>query len=98
TIGGETQHRSYFVMRPGGILVSIVQPPSPDEAAKHGVRCTFMRSDHNRGDQREKIANLVVAGQVQVHVETVMPLDEASKALELSERGHTRGKIALAVG
>lgn len=98
TIGGQTQERSYFVMKPGGILVSIVQPPSLDAAAKHGVRCTFMRCDHNRADQLEKIANLVVAGQVQVHVETVLPLEETSKALELSQRGHTRGKMVLAVG
>ena len=38
TIGGETQARSWTVLRKGGVLVSTVSPPSPEEAAAHGVR------------------------------------------------------------
>ena len=37
TLGGDTQQRSWKVLKKGGMLVSIVQPPSPDEAAKHGA-------------------------------------------------------------
>jgi NADPH:quinone reductase-like Zn-dependent oxidoreductase len=97
TIGGETQKRSWGVLRPGGILVSIVQPPSEEEATAHKVRGVFLRSDHNRGDQLAKIAKLVVSGQIKVHVETVLPLHEARKALEMSQSGHARGKIVLKV-
>ena len=97
TIGGETQERSWKVLKRGGILVSIVQPPSEQEAKAYGVRAVFMRSDANHGDQLARIADLVVSGQVKVNVETVLPLSEARKAQELSQSGHTRGKIVLEV-
>jgi NADPH:quinone reductase-like Zn-dependent oxidoreductase len=38
TIGGDTQKRSWQVLKKGGVLVSIVGPPSAEEAAAHGVR------------------------------------------------------------
>src|SRR6185369_2379041 len=97
TVGGQTQDRSWKVVKRGGILVSIVKPPPEHNAKSAGVRGIFMRSDHNRGDQLAQIANLVVRGQIKVHVEKVLPLDEARKAQELSQNGHAHGKIVLAV-
>jgi len=41
TIGGETTERSFKVLKPGGILVSIVQPPAQESATKYGVRALF---------------------------------------------------------
>jgi NADPH:quinone reductase-like Zn-dependent oxidoreductase len=40
---------------------------------------------------------LVASGQVKVNVETILPLGEARKAQELSQSGHTRGKIVLVI-
>jgi len=94
TIGGETQQRSWKVLKPGGILVSIVQPPSQEEAAAHSVRGVFLISKPN-GRQLARIADLVVHGPVKVFVEKVFPLEEARQAQELSQSGHVRGKIVL---
>ena len=94
TIGGETQERSWRVLKRGGVLVSIVQPPVQDEAAAQGVRGIFMVSQA-RGDQLAQIAELVVSGRVKVIVETVLPLDQARQAQELSQSGHAGGKIVL---
>jgi NADPH:quinone reductase-like Zn-dependent oxidoreductase len=41
-IGGDTQKRSWKTLKRGGVLVSIVGPPSGDEAAKHGVGSAFL--------------------------------------------------------
>ena len=84
TIGGETQQRSFGVLKKGGILVSTVSPPSQEEAAKHGVRAThiFIQPD---AAELTQIARLVDAGKVKPFVETVLPLSEARKAHELSE-------------
>ncbi|MDB6068013.1 MAG: Alcohol dehydrogenase zinc-binding domain protein [Pedosphaera sp.] len=98
TVGGDTQKRSWGVLKPGGILVSIVQPPSNENASGRGVRGVFLRSNHNRGDQLARIADLVVSGVVKTYVETVLPLKEVRKALDLSQSGRTRGKIVLMVG
>ena len=95
TIGGDTQERSWKVLKKGGILVSIVQPPSEKTAAAHGVRGVFMAEDAKRTNELKQIADLVASGRVKVNVETILPLREARKAQELSQSGRARGKIIL---
>jgi NADPH:quinone reductase-like Zn-dependent oxidoreductase len=97
TIGGETQERSWKVLKRGGVLASLVQPPSPEKAAATGVRGYFVRQKAN-GEQLARIAELVVSGKVKINVETVLPLSEARQAQELSQKGHSGGKIVLEVG
>ncbi len=40
--GGDTQQRSFGVLKPGGYLISGVQPPSQEEAARHKVLAQMM--------------------------------------------------------
>jgi NADPH:quinone reductase-like Zn-dependent oxidoreductase len=95
TIGGDTQERSWKVLKKGGVLVSLVQPPSDKTAAAHGARGILVRENAKRADQLALIAELVASGRVKVNVESVLPLREAQKAQEQSQSGHTRGKIVL---
>jgi NADPH:quinone reductase-like Zn-dependent oxidoreductase len=97
TIGGETQERSWKVLKKGGVLVSVVQPPSEKTAAANGARGIFMRQDSTRTEELRQIAELVASGQIKVIVETILPLREARKAQELSQSGHAHGKIVLAI-
>ncbi len=96
TIGGDTQKRSWKVLKKGGILVSIVGPPSAQEAAAHGVReaAVFVQPS---AMQLAEIGTLIDSGRLKPAVETVLPLSEARRAHELSQTGHTRGKIVLRV-
>ena len=96
TVGGETQERSFKVLKKGGILVSLVQPPSQESATKYGVRALFYGGHASSSDLTE-IAKLIGEGKVKPVVETVLPLAEARRAHELSETGHARGKIILKV-
>jgi len=96
TMGGETQERSWKVLKPGGILVSIVSPPSAESAAKHGVRQAFVFTQPNAA-QLAEIARLADDEKLKVIVETTLPLSDATRGQELSQRGHTRGKIVLRV-
>jgi len=96
TLGGDTQNRSWKVLKKGGILVSIVAPPSADEVVRHGVRSAFF-SAHPSSSQLSKIGQLVDAGKLKPAVETVLPLSDARRAHELNETGHARGKIVLKV-
>lgn len=96
TIGDDTQERSWQVLKPGGILVSVISPPSQETADKHGVRQAYVFIQPNAAWLTE-IAGLIDAGEVKPIVETVLPLSEARKAHELSASGHTRGKIVLQV-
>jgi NADPH:quinone reductase-like Zn-dependent oxidoreductase len=96
TLGGEIQGRSWQVLKPGGVLVSVVQPPPQEKATHYGVRGAFLVHEP-KGEQFAQIAELVARDQVTVHVETVLPLHQARKAQELSQTGHAHGKIVLFV-
>jgi len=96
TLGGDSQNRSWKVLKKGGILVSVVAPPSADEAAKHGVRSAFFSAQPS-SSRLSEIAKLVDAGKLKPVVETVLPLSDARRAHELNETGHARGKIVLKV-
>ena len=48
TIGGETQERSFKVLRKGGVLVSIVSQPSAESAAANGVRKAYIFMQPNQ--------------------------------------------------
>ena len=47
--------------------------------------------------QLARIAELAAAGEVHVEIAETLPLAEVQRAHELSESGHTRGKIVLTV-
>ncbi len=96
TMGGEVQARSWKVLKRGGILVSIVSPPSAESAVANGVRQALVFTQPNAA-QLAEIAKLVAAEKLKAIVETVLPLSDATRGQELSERGHTRGKIVLRV-
>lgn len=96
TIGGETQTRSWKTLKYGGTLVSIVQPPSRDQAEARGAKGILVSAKPS-ADQLAELARLVDAGKIKVAVETVLPLSEARRAQELSQSHHARGKIVLRV-
>ena len=96
TIGGDTQDRSWKVLKPGGILVSILRPPSAETASEYGVRQEFVFMQPNAAELTE-IAELVDAGKLRAVVDTVLPLADARRAHQLNQMGHTRGKIVLKV-
>jgi NADPH:quinone reductase-like Zn-dependent oxidoreductase len=95
-IGGETQARSWQVLKKGGILLSLVEPPSAEKAKAIGVRAAFVAS-HPNGEQLAEIAEIIDSGNLKPMVNRILPLSEARRALELSQTGHAHGKIVLRV-
>ncbi|CAJ37679.1 predicted NADPH:quinone reductase (alcohol dehydrogenase superfamily) [Methanocella arvoryzae MRE50] len=96
TQAGDTQRRSYRVLKKGGILVSTLGIENPDEAAKYGVRAVGF-INHPDGGELKQIADLIDEGKLKPTISTVMPLKDAARAHELSQTGHSRGKIVLKV-
>ena len=96
TIGADTQERSWKVLKKGGLLASIVQPPDTEKAKEFGVRGEFVWSQPN-GKQLAEIAGLIDSGNIKVVLDRILPLSEARRAHELSKTGHARGKIVLRV-
>jgi len=97
TVGGDTTRSLLRTVRPGGVLVTIAGSPPADDARERGVRAEFMVMSPSR-EQLAEVAALVAAGDVHVEIAEVIPLADVRRAHELSESGHTRGKIILRVG
>ena len=96
TIGGDTQERSWQVLKKGGALVSLVQSPSENKAKQHGVRGIRLGTRPN-GQELAAIAKIIDAGTLAPVIDRILPLSEARRAHELSQTGHVRGKIVLRV-
>lgn len=95
-VGGDVIERSWGVLRPGGILISVAEPIPENAAREHGVRGLFFIVEPDR-DQLEEMAKLVDAGSLKPIVAATFPLAQVREAFELAGMGHTRGKIILRV-
>jgi len=98
TVGGETQQRSLQVLKPGGILVSVVSPV-PETAQKcYGVRAAYFYVDVTTA-RLNKITELFDSGKLVPDVWTLLPLEEARIAHQmLGGAPHQHGKIVLNIG
>ncbi len=95
-IGGETQRRSWQVVKKGGVLVSTVGITSPEEAVRHEVRAEALRV-HPDARKLTEIATLIDGGKLKPIVADVLPLNEARKAQEMVRNGKVKGKVVLKV-
>ena len=78
-IRGDTQERSFLVLKEGGHLVSATQPVSPEETATHRVSGEMMRLAPS-GDVLGRIARLLEDGTIQPDVATVYALQDVTQA------------------
>jgi NADPH:quinone reductase and related Zn-dependent oxidoreductases len=95
TIGGETFKRCFNIVKRSGRIVSILenikeasQLPKPEIEYHY---CFVEPNSSNLNVLREMVDN----GDLKIHVEMEYPLEEAAKAQEMVEKGHTKGKIII---
>jgi NADPH:quinone reductase-like Zn-dependent oxidoreductase len=96
TVGGDVTASLVPTLREGGLLVTIASAPPEEAAAARGARAELLVQSPDPA-QLTRIAELVDAGDVIVQIADVLPLEEVRRAHEMSEGGHTRGKIVLAI-
>jgi NADPH:quinone reductase-like Zn-dependent oxidoreductase len=100
TVGGETLERSWAVLKPGGVLISIVAPP-PDSAAKQrataaGIRSIFFVVEPNQA-QLVELGHLLDARQIRPIIAEVYALERAREAYTSGQERHQPGKVVLRV-
>ena len=96
-VGGDTKNRSYYAIKPGGILVSVVSNASPGFDPPSGVQSVFFLVDVTT-ERLEKLTTLFDRGELRARVGTVLPLAHAREAHEmLAGAPHQSGKIVLTV-
>jgi NADPH:quinone reductase-like Zn-dependent oxidoreductase len=79
SIGGDTQKRSFLVLKEGGHLVATTQPVAPEETARHRVSGEMMRLAPS-GDRLGRIARLLEEGTLRTNVATVYALEDTAQA------------------
>jgi len=96
TVGGETNRRSYAVLRPGGALVSMAAKPDEELVKKYGIKYVsqFTRTTTER---LGKVAELVDSGTLKPYVDKVFVLEQAAEAVEYIKSGHHRGKVIIEI-
>jgi NADPH:quinone reductase-like Zn-dependent oxidoreductase len=97
-VGGETQQRSFDVLRRGGILISAVSAPDQALAARNGVSAAFFLVQVTT-ERLTALAKLIGSGALSTDVGAVMPLASVRRAHDMLEgtRPRVRGKIVLRV-
>ena len=97
TIGGATQEKSLRVLKPGGIIVSIVSAVPETAQKQYGVRAAFFYAEVTTA-RLNKITELIDGGKLSTDVGEVLPLERVRDAHEmLAGAKHKRGKIVLTI-
>jgi NADPH:quinone reductase-like Zn-dependent oxidoreductase len=95
TVGGDTRDRAYAVLKPGGILVTVVS--TAFVPARADVRSAFFYADVTTA-RLSAISGLLEQGKVIPQVGSVVPLKQVRTAHDmLAGAPHRRGKIMLEV-
>lgn len=96
TVDAPTGARSMGMIKPGGILVSVIGAPPAAPCAAAQIRCAI--TGPVTGEYLAALSELAEHGQLRIYIDQSLPLIEAEKSWELNRAGHTGGKIILEVG
>ena len=94
TQGGETQARSFGVLRKGGILVSTLEPDEK-KAAQMGVRAVPRWHAEPAANSLGGVVRLIADGKIKVTVTQAFPLEKVREAQHFAQTEHPRGKVIL---
>jgi len=97
-VGGETQTRSFDVLRRDGKMISTVSPPDQRLAKNYNVHAEFFLVEVTT-ERLTRIAELLDRGKLKPEVGAVLPLSDARNAHMMLDGGisRPRGKIVLSV-
>src|SRR5688572_5996100 len=95
TVGGDLPERSFQVIRPGGIFVTIAARLAEDAGKAQNIRA--VSAGRASADKLKQVSELIEAKELQPIVGEVFTLVDARQAHELSQIGHGRGRIILQI-
>jgi NADPH:quinone reductase-like Zn-dependent oxidoreductase len=93
-VDGETQDRSWAVLKRGGAIVSTLSKPSEEKARDHAARAEHYMAQPNAAELQE-ITALIDAGKVIPRVQEIFSFNDVQEAQRRLEHGHVQGKIVL---
>jgi NADPH:quinone reductase-like Zn-dependent oxidoreductase len=92
--GGETQAKSFAVVKKGGKLLSAVMPPSQELAQQYGITAQFISSEPSH-KKLEFGTKLVEEGKIKTQVAKTFKLEDAALAQDTVSAGGVNGKVVI---
>jgi NADPH:quinone reductase-like Zn-dependent oxidoreductase len=96
-IGGETQDRSFKVLKQDGALISTLQEPDKAKALYKNITIAHYMARPDAGELSQ-IAGLLRKGSIKPFVHAVFDLEDAGQAETALAKDRVRGKIVLTIG
>lgn len=97
TVGRQALIDAWWVVKDGGTLISIFQPPEgmkPSGLPTRDVKNLFFIQEP-LGEQLEKVAKLIDGGGFVTVVDSVWPVEKFEEAVKRMESGKARGKVVI---
>ncbi len=96
TVRGETQNKSFRVLKKGGVLVSMMGNPNTELAKRFNV--TVIGQVTNTDTKHlNRLAELVDSGKIKVQVDKIFSIEQIKEAFNYLEQGHPRGKVVVKI-
>ena len=95
TVGGDLPERSFQVIRPSGIFVTVAARLAEDAGKSENIRA--VSAGRASADKLNHVSELIEMNQLKPVIGVRFPLAEARQAHELSQTGHGRGRIILQI-
>ncbi|MBN8236130.1 NADP-dependent oxidoreductase [Halobacillus kuroshimensis] len=96
TLGGDIQEKSFQVLKEGGKLPSVVQPPDETKAVEKNIKTGFVWLEPS-GEQLSKLGKMMEEGTLKSVIGHELPFSQEGlrEAHEISESHHAKGKIVI---
>lgn len=96
TAGGEVYERSFAILKPGGIIISMTAQPDTERAATHKVTA-LLQSSKVTTDSLERLAKVIEQNIIIPQIDRVFGLSELAAAFSYLETGHPKGKVVIKI-
>jgi alcohol dehydrogenase len=96
TVGGDTYKKSFPLIKPDGIIVSMLMQPDKALMKKHNVRAILEMTKIN-ADVLSRVSELVEQGVIHTCIAETFVLEDTRKAYEAKDQRQILGKIAIQV-
>jgi NADPH:quinone reductase-like Zn-dependent oxidoreductase len=93
-VGGEFMRRCSAMVRPGGVVVSVVESPAGSNAEGDPYRSRFFVVEPDRG-QLEELSRRIEAGSLRPIIGQQVALRDGAQAFRAKHTGRVPGKIVL---
>lgn len=95
-VGGETQTRSFAVLKEGGIMVSMFGQPDEALAAEHKTTGIAQNTQVNTASLNQ-LKKLIEDGVIKPQIDREFPLDQTAEAFKHLETGSPQGKVVVQI-